>query len=142
VIGTYQAKAQYSGDSHYAGGSASDQVVVAKANPTMSLSNTTTVWSTFGNTVTFTAVLSGIPGGAVPSGTVSWSLSGTATFDRCTSPSALTNYGTVATATCTVVLLNAGTISVTATYSGDGNYNAASKSESISVARGQAPQAI
>ncbi|MGA9527974.1 MAG: Ig-like domain repeat protein [Terriglobales bacterium] len=127
--GTHSVTATYSGDSNNGGGTgtlAGGQVVSAagagvsvasSANPT-----------TYGQSVTFTATISGANGlvrgrnNRKPmdvSGTVTWS-SNTGCGSTTVTP------GNPGTATCTTTSLPVGTDTITATYSGDSNHNGSS----------------
>ncbi|MGO9018679.1 MAG: Ig-like domain-containing protein, partial [Syntrophobacteraceae bacterium] len=78
--------------------------------------------STYGQSVTFTAAVTG-PGSAAPSGTVTF-------YNGATS----IGTGTLSsgTASLTTSSLGVGTQSITATYGGDGNYSSSSSSTALS----------
>jgi hypothetical protein len=123
--GTYSAKAAYPGDSNYNSvTSSADSVTVAKASPTNVVSNSTP--TTLGSSVTFTATVSGPSGGATPSGTLTWTLTGPVT--TCTSTTGPTGSANVATYTCVITASKAGTYSAKAAYPGDSNYNSVTSS--------------
>ncbi|MGC2301658.1 MAG: FG-GAP-like repeat-containing protein [Acidobacteriaceae bacterium] len=110
--GTYSLSATYSGDSTHAGSSsACSNFSVNKAQPTTSVASNLNP-STPGQSVTFTATVSG---GYAPSGLVGFTSNGVA----------IINCGGVSLssgrAQCTTSSLATGTDAIVATYSGDGN---------------------
>jgi hypothetical protein len=120
---TYSATAAYPGDATYFGVSGSDSgATVGKVTPTNVVTNSTP--TTFASSVVFTATVSGPSGGPVPSGTVTWTVNGTAGAITCTSSvTALGGSGNTATASCTIAVSSAGTYGVADSYAGDTNYN-------------------
>jgi Bacterial Ig-like domain (group 3) len=78
-----------------------------------------------GQSVTFTATLAGPTGSAAPTGTVTWSVSGTAGATACTTSTSAVNAGT---ATCAITVSAPGTYVVSAAYAGDPNYTSATSS--------------
>ena len=120
--GTYNVTAAYPGDSNYVTvTSATDTVVVAQATPTNVVTNSPAS-PTLGQSVTFTATVTGPTGGVTPSGTMAWSVSGTAGITSCSTTTGPTGGSNVATYTCVLTASNAGTYVVSAAYPGDGNY--------------------
>jgi len=113
--GPDQIEAQYYGDSNYnSANSAILTQTTTKATPTLSLS-TSSASTVYGGTVTFTATLSNIAGGP-PSGSITFRDNGT-------------SIGVVPvvanTASLTTFSLVKGAHTITATYAGDANYQAA-----------------
>jgi hypothetical protein len=111
--------AQYSGDSMYNpanGGPINETIGTMPSGPTMTVLTSTAVAAVFGNPLTFTATINPLTmGGAIPTGSVTFT-SGMTTFG----PIAV---GPNGTATLTTAALPAGMDAVTATYSGDLNYD-------------------
>ena len=129
LAGSYTATAVYPGDSNYTAASGSDNTAnVAKANPTVSVADNSLGVST-GGTVTFTATVIGI-GGVPPTGTVMWTVTGPGgaalTCSTITGPA---GSSTVATYTCSITGVLAGSYTATAAYPGDSNYTSASGSD-------------
>jgi hypothetical protein len=120
---TYSATAAYPGDTIYFGVSGTDNgVTVGKVTPTNVVTNSTP--ATFASSVVFTATVSGPSGGPTPSGTVTWTVNGTAGVTACTSSvTALGGSGNSATASCTITVSSAGIYAVSDNYTGDANYN-------------------
>ena len=114
--GTHSITAQYAGDTNYNAATSGtvSQVVNAKTTPSVSLASSANP-STSGNSVTFTSNVTGTTGAAT----------GTVTFlDGATSLcSAVAIAGS--SASCATAALASGTHSITAQYSGDSKYNAA-----------------
>jgi len=129
-LGTYQVSASYSGDGNYSPTIGYGSAVVAKSTPTMTVTPSPLNGSA-GNPITFTATVIGPTGGATPTGTVTWSITGP-TSPTC-APSSLSGSGISATTTCTVTGTVNGLYTATATYPGDANYNSASASGSASI---------
>src|ERR1019366_7099663 len=75
--GSYSATASYSGDSNYTSltAPAAVTVVIAKVAPAVAV--TASGSGALNSTLTFTAIVTGIAGTSAPTGTVSWSLTGT-----------------------------------------------------------------
>ncbi|MFZ0478610.1 MAG: Ig-like domain repeat protein [Terriglobales bacterium] len=124
--GTHTVSATYSGDSNNSGstGTLSGGQVVSAAGAGVSVASSLNP-TTYGQSVTFTATISGANGlvrGRRPmavSGTVAWSSNtgcGTTTVTT----------GNPGTATCTTTSLPVGTDTITANYSGDSNHNSSS----------------
>ena len=128
---TYSATFNYPGDGNYNAASGSDNnVAVNMSTPTNVVTNSSP--TTMGSSITFTATLTG--GGPTPTGTVTWSVSGTAGVSSCSSST--TNLSGGGTATCTVTASAAGTIIVSDAYGGDTNYNnVTSANDTVNVAK-------
>jgi hypothetical protein len=99
-------------------------VAYAATTPTNVVTNSTP--TTLGKVVTFTAKVTGPSGGATPSGTLTWTLTGPVT--TCASTTGPTGASNVATYTCVITVSKAGTYSATAAYPGDTNYNSVTSS--------------
>jgi hypothetical protein len=123
TAGNYTVSDAYPGDSTYSSlSSATDTVAVTKATPTNVVSNNSV--TALGGSIVFTATVSGPTNGATPSGTVVFTVTGSAGATVCTTSSAtLAGSTNVATATCTVTAARAGSYVVSDAYPGDGNYN-------------------
>jgi type II secretory pathway pseudopilin PulG len=130
TAGNYRATATYGSDPLYASSSGtSPTVTVSLATPTVTVTG-----ATAGGTVTFTATVAGPAGGATPTGTGTWTVSGP--VSACNINTLLTGTGNppgTATATCVIPKANAGLYTVSYSYSGDPNYNPASGSTTYTV---------
>ena len=129
---TYSVTASYSGDATNASSSNSTTVAVNKAGTT-----TTNVAApssvTYGQAVTATATVSGIPSGDSTPGTVTYTAGGSpisCTGSGQTNPATVSGSGAVTS--CTYVPTNASNV-VTATYAGDAQTSSSSGSASIVV---------
>jgi hypothetical protein len=118
-VGSHGLTAVYSGDLNFTGNTASlPTQTVNRANTTTSVSSNDNP-SVFGQAVTFTAFVSpAAPGSGTATGTVTF-------FDGAASIGSATLDGS-GQATLTTSILGAGGYSITAQYSGDGNFNASS----------------
>jgi hypothetical protein len=122
IIGTY------SGDANFNGSTSSPALmqVVNGANTTTGLMSGTNP-SLVGQSVTFTATVTvTAPGSGSPTGTVSFASNGT------TIPGCSARPVSSGTATCTTSFASATTFSITATYSGDANFNTSTTSSALS----------
>ena len=140
AVGSDTVTANYGGDANHNAGSGSVNQVVNASNGNVSVASGLNP-STYGQSVTFTATVTGDSGavkhrnGAKPmdvTGTVSWSAN-TGCADS-------TVFGYTGVATCTTLTLGAGKDTVTANYSGDANHNGGSGS--VSQVVNQASQTI
>jgi hypothetical protein len=134
-VGTYIVSDSWGGNTNYTSAtSTNDTVTVAKATPTIAVTNSPTS-PTLGQSVVFTATVTGPSGGATPSGVVSWTLTGGAT--TCASTTALSGSTNVATATCTITASTATTYTAKSSVAADSNYTAAgpSNTDSFTVAK-------
>lgn len=121
---------QYVGNKYYQAipNTAQPSMVFAKHTPTITFTipgSTTTI--TYGNSISFTVSVAG-PGNGVPepSGTVTFTRNGTTLCNNV----AIAN----GTASCNnITNLPAGTHTITAAYSGDGNYNVGSNTRTVIV---------
>ena len=94
---------------------------VVKATPTNVVTNNTL--TALGSSVEFTATVTGPSNGATPSGTVAFTVNGSAGAIACTTSSpVLAGSNNVATATCTITASAAGNYTVSDVYSTDPNY--------------------
>ena len=123
AVGSHEFAAAFSGDASYAPSSASGRVTIAKATPADAVTDSGPV--ALGNSVTFTATISGPAGATAPTGSITWLVSGSAGATSCTSSTTTLSSGT---ATCTIHVTQAGTYAISDNYQGDGNYNPASSS--------------
>ena len=124
-VKTHTISAAYSGDANYAAASASESIIVAKATPTFKITAPAAGASfTSGTTVKFTVSVTS-SSGAAPTGTVKFSVDGTAFGSPVTVASGA--------ASINLTGLSVKTHTISAAYSGDGNYATATASESITV---------
>ena len=113
--------ATYTGDPTYATSTGTASVTVNTLHPMVSLSAVPASPSPLNTSVTFTATLAGVNFTPVaPGGTVAFSVGGTP-IAGCTTVAVNASQR----ATCTTASLPAGVNSITATYSGDSNFNTA-----------------
>jgi Bacterial Ig-like domain (group 3) len=121
--GSYTLEASYSGDTNYLTGS--DSIAgyqVPQATPGVSLSASPSSGATVTSPVSLSATVVPVAGGPAPTGTVTFEVGGSA-------PSGCTDVSlTAGTASCAVGTLPAGTYTLEALYSGDGNYLSGSDS--------------
>jgi type II secretory pathway pseudopilin PulG len=130
TAGTYTLTASSGNISGVTAAAVSNNLIVGKVTPSNVVSNSSP--TTVGSSITFTAALAGPTGGTTPTGTVSWSVSGTAGITGCTTATTTLSAGT---ATCTITASSVGTYIVTDAYGSDVNYNAAtSAADTVSVA--------
>ncbi|MDE3186180.1 MAG: Ig-like domain repeat protein [Acidobacteriota bacterium] len=117
-------KASYSGDATYAATTGTASVTISKLTPTVTVQPNSTTVGANSNGVSVTITVAGA--GPGPTGTV------TASVPGYTSPSCA-----LLTGNCTIVIpvgnLTNGTDTITANYSGDSNYNAASGTTTVTV---------
>ncbi|MEI6220445.1 MAG: Ig-like domain repeat protein, partial [Actinomycetes bacterium] len=124
VSGAYIATFTYPGDANYNNVVATadpNQTIVSKSTPTVALSSSAA--PTLGSTVTITATVTGPVGGATPSGTGTWAVTGV-TGITCVPSTGPVVGGTanIATYTCTLTTPKVGTYLINFTYPGDLNY--------------------
>ena len=121
-VGNHTISAVYTGDANYLGSTSSNTpYAVNKASTTTTLSANPAGSSTFGQTVTFTALIAPVPPGAgLPTGLVAFSVDGTAVGSAALSG---TSQASVSTSS-----LSAGSHTIGAAYAGDGNFLASSGS--------------
>jgi type II secretory pathway pseudopilin PulG len=143
LAGTYTATANYSGDTHYTVGGASGTATVAQGNVTLNVSPSASPSPPFaapGTTLTYVATVTGLPSVPPSGGTVTWTFAtGTPAGAQNCGPVTLPTSGPI---TCQVTGPSPGTFKVTATYSGDPNYNTASQVSTIQVAQGTATVSV
>jgi hypothetical protein len=138
AVGTHPITATYNGDASFNASSVSNIIsqLVNKADVTVALSSGPNP-SVFGQLVTFTATLSvTAPGVGTPTGNVTFRDNGV-NIATCSSQTV-----TAGTATCSLSVLAVGTHPVTATYNGDGNFNASSTSNIINQVVNKADTAV
>jgi hypothetical protein len=140
VVGSHSLVASYIGDNSFnASTSAADAVSVTTAPTALAaLASPTTV--AVGAKVTLTANITTQSGGVAPTGSVTFSIVGGATLGTVTvtgtaasSLNSATPTSASATATLTTSQLPGGADSITATYTGDTNYAAASLAAPLTV---------
>ena len=133
--GTYVATATIGADTNYnlATSSPATSITIASATPGITLVDTAqpTQSVTVGTSITFTATVQGTTN--IPTGTVSWSVSGAA-VGNCSTPTTLTpTTGLNAIATCTIPTPNVGSYSLNATYNGDTTYSSITYPTALAV---------
>ena len=113
-VGVHTISVSYNGDPNFNGSTASLNQTVNMADTTIALSSSANP-SVFGEAVTFTATVSAVqPGAGTPTGTVVFFIDGVAQ-----SPVSMSD----GQASFTTSALDVGSHVVTASYSGDGNFN-------------------
>ncbi|MGA8015107.1 MAG: Ig-like domain repeat protein, partial [Candidatus Dormiibacterota bacterium] len=117
--GTHPVTASFSGDTNYAGSTASTSFTINKAATSL-LASAAPTTTTYGNPVTLST--SGLPAGAT--GTVTFTSGSTTLCSDAVSSG---------DASCTTGTLQAGTYPVTASYSGDTNYLGSTASTSFTI---------
>lgn len=140
--GNYTETAAFSGDANYSASSSpqTNNFIINAASSSSSVSLTSGANpSTFGNSVTFTATVTGENGavkkGVNRNGVKSNDITGTVTWSLNTGCAVSNVSGYPGVATCTTSALNTGKNTVTATYSGDGNHTGSSGSIAQTVNR-------
>jgi hypothetical protein len=120
---TYSATATYSGDANYSGGSGSVTAPIAlyAVTPTLTCTGCQQLKHS-GGSFTITATIAQPNGAPVPTGTVTWTVTGKAT--SCTGGFTTTLPASPGPyiATCTITNDSKGSYNFSATYSGDTNY--------------------
>ncbi len=126
--GLQSISADYQGNGSYAAAASASpaQVTVHQAATTIAL-KTSVNPSTFGESVTFTATVTGVAGAAAPIGTVTF----TGASPSPVTVSLSTTDG-VTTATLTTSALTVAAHSITATYAGSANYESSTSSPALS----------
>ena len=123
----------YSGDSNHNSGSGTVSQQIAASNGNVSVASGLNP-STYGQSVTFTATVTGDNGLAKRKGAKPFAVTGSVSWSANTGCSTSTVSGYPGTATCTTSILPVGASdTVTASYSGDANHNAGSGSVSQTV---------
>jgi len=127
--------ATYGGDSAHTGSNGSTTVTIAvTVQPTTtSVSCTGPVVINQASTCTATVMSIVTSGATTPTGTVSFSATGTATGSFTGSPCTLSGSGATATCTATFTASASGSASVMATYNNDSTHSSSSGSTSITV---------
>ncbi len=122
VSGGYSAAISYAGDANYnaAGPSATYGINIAKVTPTIFVT-TSSPTAALGSTFTFSATVTGPPGGQTPTGTGTWSITGVSGI-TCSSTTGPTGSSTSVIYTCSVNATLAGVYLPLFTYGGDSNY--------------------
>ncbi|MFG2194198.1 Ig-like domain repeat protein [Streptomyces sp. NPDC048639] len=128
-VGSHNISATYSGDASFTGSSDTDTHTVNKASTTTAVTSSPDP-SVSGQSVSFTATVTPTsPGAGVPTGNVTFVITNGVT--TLTSTGALNGSG-VATVTAP---LSAGSWTVTATYTGDANFNGSTGTDSHTVGK-------
>eukprot|EP01037_Dinobryon_pediforme_P014964 gene14964-15103_t len=126
-VGTYIAVATYVADSNYTTAVSSPlTLTINKQNPTITISASSN--PTVGGTTTLTATITGVVNAALPTGTVSWTITdpnGATVY--CTNPQSSIN-GTIRTDTCGLLTSIPGIYHASATIGTDSNYLSATSS--------------
>jgi hypothetical protein len=117
---TYPVTATYSGDSNYVGSTATTSFTITQASTSFTAAANPTS-TAYGNTVNLS--VSGLPSGAT----------GTVTFTSGGSTLCATGAISLGSAACSTAALAANTYPVTATYSGDSNYQGSHATTSFTV---------
>lgn len=117
---TYPVTATYSGDSNYLGSTATTSFTITQASTSFTASANPTS-TAYGNTVSLS--VSGLPSGAT----------GTVTFTSGGSTLCTAGAVSLGSAACSTAVLAANTYPVTATYSGDSNYEGSHATTSFTV---------
>ncbi len=115
VAGAHSITAVYNGDANYSGNQASAAIPQAVVATTTTSFVTTSGTSTYGNTVTFTAAVTGQAGSGTPAGTVSFN-DGASLLCNGTLNGGSPN---LASCTTTTTAMNAGSHSITVVYNGN-----------------------
>ena len=134
TAGSYSYIATYSGDNNFTALPATDlvSIPIAIATPIASLDGQGD--GVLGGNAIFTLTVTGPEGAMAPSGTITWSVSGTGGATGCTTTPTSTSVGEITTYLCNIAEANYGTYVVSATYPGDSNYHSAlSNSKTIGV---------
>ena len=123
--GIYAPLFTFNGDANYSATAPTSgyTTTVAKANPTVVVTDDTAT-AVLGNTLTFTATVTGPTNAIAPSASGIWTIAGVSGVTSCTTTTGPTAALSVATYHCTVVATHAGTYSATFTFPGDSAYNA------------------
>jgi len=133
-VKTHTISAAYSGDANYAAASVSESLIVTKATPTFKITAPAAGASfTSGTTVKFSVSVTSASG-AAPTGTVKFSVDGTAFGSPVTVASGA--------ASTNLTGLSVKTHTISAAYSGDGSYATATASESITVTAAGAKSSV
>jgi hypothetical protein len=132
--GSYTETAAFSGDTNYSASSSSqtNNFTINAATSSTTVGSSANP-SNYGTSVTFTATVTGANGAVRRNGVKSQDITGSVTWSSNTGCATSTVSGYPGVATCQTSSLNAGTDSVVATYSGDGNHSAGSGSVTQTV---------
>jgi Bacterial Ig-like domain (group 3)/Divergent InlB B-repeat domain len=128
TVGTHPITVSYGGDSNYKASGVSSPAldqVIGKASSGTSVGSSKNP-STDGQSVTFTATVTGVSGGTAPTGTVTFYDNGSQI-----GTGGLSTTAGVTTATYTTSALTVATHPITATYGGDSNYTSSSSGPAL-----------
>ncbi len=140
VAGNYSATFTFPGDSAYnsvATVTSSNFTTVAVATPSILLGATGN--ATLGGSLLFTTVVTGSDGAQPPSGTLNWTISGTAGVTTCSQTTGPAISGVTATYTCTIQTPYVGSYVVQANFVGNANYASISSTQLTFTITKQAP---
>ncbi len=122
TVGSYTVTATYPGDSNYTSLPTTGPVTITIAQVAPAAVLTGIGDGILGGNIIFTASVTGPIGALAPTGSVVWTLSGTAGVTSCTSTPAAVSTGTTTTYVCNVAEVSYGTYTATAKYMGNSNY--------------------
>ncbi len=120
-LGTYNASASIAADTNYNGATTAVNTFTIKGTPLVAV----TYSAVSGGNITFTATLTGVAGQVAPTAAVTWTLTSSLGNASCSNAQPST--------TCVVAVKSGRTYTATAAFAGDGNYNVASGSNSVTA---------
>jgi hypothetical protein len=123
TAGFYSVSATFNGDNNFTALPVTIPllITVAKVSPTIVLAGAG--GSHPGDTAVYTLTVTGSTGANPPTGTITWSVSGTGGASACATSPTPTTLDAVTTYLCNVTEAQYGTYAVSAIYPGDANYN-------------------
>jgi type II secretory pathway pseudopilin PulG len=130
AVGTYAVNGTYLGDLSNASATAPGTITVSKAAPTIALSGSPAT-PVKGQTVVYTATVTGPPSGPTPTGTIAWNITAPSGRVPCASQTPLTGSSNSAQATCTITASSVGGYTATASVATDTSYYAAGPSNAV-----------
>jgi hypothetical protein len=132
--GSHTLKAVYSGDTTFVTSSSSTAAFTVSTATTSTVVTASPTTVTANQTAVLTATVTGVSGQAMPTGTVSFTDGSTSLGNG-----AINGAGV---ATLTATLTNSGARTITASYSGDGNYAVSSGTAAVTVVSGTTATAL